>query len=428
MHGAIANCCEPRDETGCLMPSITHLIPLFLAAGILLAGNGIQGTLVTLRADMEGFSPAIIGLLGTAYFVGFALSCLKTPDLIREVGHIRVFAALAALACAGTLLLVLWIDPVVWLVARFTTGFCFSGLFMVMESWINASTPNEQRARVLSIYIIVDLCSVIGSQFLLPVFGVAGFAMFAITSMFFCLSLVPVSLSDRSNPQPPASTKFSLSKIWAISPLACVGCFAVGLTNSAVRLVGPLYATGMGLDITGVALFTSIGIIGGAIAQYPLGYFSDQLDRRLVVMLATAGATIAGLLLTGVEPGHPFMIYAGSFLFGAFTLPLYSLSLAHATDQATGDQIILVSAGLLFSFAVGASFGPLLASLVMERFGAPAFFAYTSIVHGALILMAVVRMIIGPYVPSHARATAMLRTSPTVSRMAMRRSKQGRQG
>lgn len=410
------------------MPAIAHLIPLFIAAGILLAGNGIQGTLVTLRADLEGFSPAIIGLLGTAYFSGFALSCLKTPDLIRQVGHIRVFAALAALACAGTLMLVLWVDPVVWLIARFTTGFCFSGLFMVMESWINASTSSEQRARVLSIYIIVDLCSVIGSQFLLPVFGVAGFTMFAITSMLFCLSLVPVSLSDRSNPKPPAAFSFQFSQIWAISPLACVGCFAVGLTNSAVRLVGPLYATGMGLDITGVALFTSIGIVGGAVAQYPLGHLSDSLDRRLVVLLATIGATIAGLLLTGITPAQPMMIYAGSFLFGAFTLPLYSLSLAHASDQAEGDQIILVSAALLFSFAIGASIGPLVASLVMERYGAPAFFAYTSIVHGMLILVALLRMAVGPRTPAsqvRARAAILLRTSPTLARMAMRRNKSG---
>lgn len=405
------------------MPSITHLIPLFLAAGILLAGNGIQGTLVTLRADLEGFSPAIIGLLGTAYFAGFALSCLKTPDVIREVGHIRVFAALAALAAAGTLMLVLWIDPLVWLIARFTTGFCFSGLFMVMESWINASTPSEQRARVLSIYIIVDLSSVIGGQFLLPIFGVAGFTTFALTSMLFCLSLVPVSLSDRSNPKPPAATSFNFAQIWAISPLACAGCFAVGLTNSAVRLVGPLYATGMGLDITGVVIFTSIGIVGGALAQYPLGHLSDRFDRRLVVLLATAGATVAGLLLTGVPPGEPLLIYAGSFLFGAFTLPLYSLSLAHASDQAEGGQIILVSAALLFSFAIGACFGPLLASLVMERFGAPAFFAYTSIVHGMLILVAMVRMAVGPTVPSQARAAVLLRTSPTLTRMAMRRDK-----
>lgn len=416
---------QPFDGTVRLMPAITHLIPLFLAAGILLAGNGIQGTLVALRADLEGFSPTVIGLLGTAYFAGFALSCLKMPVLIREVGHIRVFAALAALAAAGTLCLVLWVDPVVWLAIRFTMGFCFSGLFMVMESWINASTPNSARARVLSIYILVDLGAVTGSQFLLPVFGVAGFAIFAITAIFFCISLVPVSLADRSSPQPPAATHFSFAEIWEISPLAFISCFAVGLTNSAVRLVGPLYATGMGLDITGVALFTSIGILGGAIAQYPLGHLSDRVDRRFVMMLATAGATLAGLLLTGVAEGQAALIYAGSFLFGAFTLPLYSLSLAHANDHAASDQIIMVSAALLFSFAIGSSIGPLVASLVMERFGPPAFFAYTSIVHGLLIAVALVRIAIGPSVPEDARSrfSMLLRTSPGLARMTMRKGK-----
>ena len=205
------------------MAALTHLFPLLLAAGILLAGNGLQGTLITLRANLEGFDPALIGLLGTAYFAGFALSCLMTPHLIRNVGHIRVFAALAALAAAGTLALVLVIDPYVWMVIRFTTGFCFSGLFTVMESWLAASSKNTDRARVLSVYRLVDLGAVTGAQFLLPVFGTARFELFAVIAILFAMSLVPVSLADRSSPKPPEAFSFDLGKVWAISPLACTG-------------------------------------------------------------------------------------------------------------------------------------------------------------------------------------------------------------
>ncbi|MGD9867359.1 MAG: MFS transporter, partial [Hyphomicrobiales bacterium] len=169
------------------MSSVRHLVPLFIAAAILLAGNGIQGTLITLRANTEGFQDAVIGLIGTAYFVGFGVSCLWTPHLIRSVGHIRVFAGLASIAAAGTLALPLVIDPIFWVLIRFTTGFCFSGLFTVMESWLNASSRNTDRARVLSIYRIVDLGSVAGAQFFLPVFGTGGFEPFVIIGILFCL-------------------------------------------------------------------------------------------------------------------------------------------------------------------------------------------------------------------------------------------------
>lgn len=407
------------------MPAITHLLPLFVAAGILLAGNGIQGTLISLRANLEGFDPVLIGLLGTAYFAGFALACLLTPRLIRNVGHIRVFAALAALASAGTMALVLVVDPFVWLVIRFTTGFCFSGLFTVMESWLAARSKNTDRGRVLSIYRLVDLGCVTGAQFLLPLFGVGGFELFAVIAILFAMSLVPVSLADRSSPEPPEAFKFDLRQIWVISPLACAGCLTIGLTNSAFRMIGPIYAEQMGLDIGGVALFMSAGILGGAVLQFPLGYLSDRLDRRWMVIVATVGATLAGLWLTSARPDVPEMIYLGSFLFGAFALPLYSLSVAHANDHAKADQFVLVAAGLIFFFAMGASVGPLIASIVIDRFGPAAFFTYTSIVHGALIAATLLRMASRPSVPVALRGpiAAVMRTSPVLIRFATRKKK-----
>lgn len=408
-----------------MVSTITHLVPLFLAAAILLGGNGILGTLVTLRASLEGFDAVTIGVVGAAYFAGFGLSCVLTPHLIRSVGHIRVFAALAALAGAGTLALVLVVSPLMWIVIRFTTGFCFSGLFMVIESWLNASTPNAQRAQVLSIYVLVDMLTVTSTQFLLPVFGVAGFQLFAVTAILFCMSLVPVALANTASPATPQVFSFNLAKVWAISPLACAGCFTIGLTNSAFRLIGPLYGERMGLTVAGVALFMSSGIMGGAVAQLPLGYLSDRRDRRLMLMIATTGAALAGLLLTWTPAGQTSLLYVGAFLFGAFALPLYSLSLAHANDRVVPEDFVLVSAALLFFFAIGSTTGPFLASLIIDRFGGPAFFAYTSAVHAALILVALTRIMTVPPVPSRARArfSMLLRTSPMLARMVPRNGK-----
>ena len=404
------------------MISLGPLLPLLCAAGILLAGNGLQGTLIALRATSEGFPPSFIGIMGAAYFGGFMLSCLWSPHLIRMVGHIRVFAAFASIASAGTLLLVLIIDPYAWIAIRAVMGFCFSGLFMVVESWLNESAGNQDRARLLSIYRLVDLGAVTGAQFLMPVFGTSGFALFAIMAMLFSLSLVPVSLSDRSKPKAPEAFKFDIGAIWRISPLACIGSLTIGLTNSAFRLIGPIYGQNMGLDVAGVALFMSAGIVGGAALQLPLGMMSDRFDRRWALIAATGGASLAGLFLTFVASGQATLIYAGAFAFGAFALPLYSLSAALANDRAEKGQYVLVAAGLTLFFSLGASIGPIVASLVIEKFGAPAFFAYTSIVHASLIVSTLYRMTRRPSVPVHARSrfVTLLRTSPAMFRLARR--------
>ncbi len=409
------------------MTSLRPFFALLITAGILFAGNGLQGTLIALRASAEGFPTTLVGLMGASYFLGFMLSCLYVARLIRAFGHIRVFAALAAVASAGSLLLVLLIDPYVWIVIRAAMGFCFAGVFMVLESWLNESVPNEDRGRIMSIYRLVDLSAVVGAQFLMPIIGLDGFQLFAIMAMLFCLSLVPVSLSNRSRPAPPDEFKFEISKIWAISPLACIGCLTIGLTNSAFRLIGPLYADEMGLDITGIAFFMSAGILGGAALQFPFGYLSDRFDRRWIVIVATAGAAISGLFLTFISGGTPQLLYAGAFAFGAFALPLYSLSAAHANDQAEAGQYVLLAAGLTLFFSLGASVGPIIASLVIEQFGAPMFFAYTSIVHASLIVSALYRMTRRASVPRHARSrfVTLLRTSPAVFRLARRSSRNG---
>jgi MFS family permease len=271
------------------MSAIRPLIPLLIAAGILLGGNGLQGTLIALRGAQEGFTPPLIGLMGTAYFGGFLLGCLAIGRIMKAVGHVRSFSALAAIASAGTLMLVLVIDPLMWSAIRFATGFCFAGLFTIMESWLNSGAPNEHRARVLALYRIVDIASVTGAQFLIPIFGAGGFTIFAVMSIMITLSLVPVSLGDRSNPTAPEDVKLDLGRVFRISPLGCIGCIAVGVTNSAFRTLSPVYAEEIGMSVADVVTFVSVGIIGGAVIQYPLGYLSDRWDRRMVLLVTTAG-------------------------------------------------------------------------------------------------------------------------------------------
>lgn len=402
---------------------IQKLVPLLITAAILLAGNGVQGTAIAVRGSVEGFSPTMIGLMGTAYFAGFLVACLYITRILRDVGHIRVFAALAAVAAAGTLLLVLVVDPWAWIAIRLAMGFCFAGLFTTIESWINSGVANETRGRVLSIYRIIDLFAVTSAQYMLPTLGAEGFVLFAVMSLMLMVSIVPVTLADRSNPKAPDSFRFDLAGIWALSPLACIGCLAIGATNSAFRLIGPLYAEAIGLSISGVATFMSAGIVGGIVLQYPLGALSDRYDRRTVLAVVSAGAVVSGIFLVTLAGTDPVLNYAGVFAFGAFAMPLYSLSAAHANDHASDGQYVLVAAGLMFFFSLGAMVGPFVSSTVVQMYGPPALFTYTSLIHAVLIAATIWRMRQRGAVPRDERGpfTALLRTSPALMRMAQQK-------
>ncbi|MCP4314632.1 MAG: MFS transporter [Hyphomicrobiales bacterium] len=406
------------------MNSIRPLVPLFVAAAILLAGNGLQGTLISLRGSDEGFSTLMIGIIGAAYFAGFMGGCFIVPHLLRAVGHIRTFSALCAIAASGTLLLVLIVDPYVWIALRFLMGLCFASLFTTVDSWLNSGVTNENRARVLSIYRLLDMVVVTGSQFLIPAFGASSFAIFAILAIMICMSLVPISLADRSNPKPPSKFSFSPTLIWHLSPIACIGCVAIGLTNATFRMIGPIYAQTLGLPVTAIATFMGAGILGGAVLQYPFGILSDRYDRRIILLIATAGATLAGLFINGVAGSDPLLNYIGIFVFGAFSLPLFSLSAAHANDHANKDQYVHVAAGLIFFWSAGATIGPFISSALMQSYGPSVLFTFTSSIHGALILVTLWRMRVRAGVPRDARGRyhALLRTSLSFTRMA---SKEG---
>ncbi|QDZ00959.1 MFS transporter [Nitratireductor mangrovi] len=402
------------------MSSIRPLIPLLIAAGILLGGNGLQGTLIALRGAQEGFSASTIGLMGTAYFGGFLIGCLAISRIMKAVGHVRAFAALAAIASAGTLLLVLLIDPVMWSAVRFASGFCFAGLFTVIESWLNSGVSNRDRAQVLALYRIVDIGAVTGCQFLIPVFGAGGFSIFAVMSIMITLSLVPVSLGDRSNPTPPDDVRLDLGRVWRISPVGVIGCVAIGITNSAFRTLSPVYAEAIGMSVTDVVTFVSVGIIGGAVIQYPLGYVSDRWDRRTVLLITTGCALGAALALAFFAGTAPIANFVLVFIFGSFAMPLFSLSAAHANDRAEKGEFVLVNAALMLFYSLGAIGGPFAASTAMEWLGPRFLFVFAATVYAVFIAIILYRMVAREGVPAHERGrfTALLRTSTIFARLA----------
>ena len=404
------------------MHSLRPLIPILTAAGILLGGNGLQGTLIALRGAQEGFSPAIIGFMGTAYFAGFLIGCLVIVRMMRAVGHIRAFSALAAIAAAGTLVMALSINPFTWTGIRFLSGFCFAGLFTVMEAWLNSGVANKDRARVLALYRIIDLGAVTGSQFLIPIIGPEGFPIFAVMAIMITLSLVPVSLGDRSNPAPPEDVKLDLRRAWEISPIAAIGCIAVGVTNSAFRTLSPVYAEQIGMSVADVATFVSVSIIGGALIQYPLGYASDRSDRRTVLLVTTGLAMTAAVALGMFAGGDRLLNFALVFVFGSFAMPLFSLSAAHANDRAGKNEYVMLNAALMLFYSFGAIGGPFAAAGVMEWYGPHALFLFAAAVYAVFIALILYRMRARAPAPEaqRGRFTALLRTSTIFARLAQR--------
>lgn len=409
-----------------LMSQIRPLIPLLITAGILIGGNGLQGTYISLRALDEGFSTSLIGLVGTGYNIGFAIGCIYVTRILRSIGHIRTFSAMAAIASAASIAMVLWIDPGFWFLMRLVAGLCFACLFATVESWLNAQVTNSNRARTLSIYRLVDLGSVTAAQYMIPAVGIGGFQLFAIISMALTLSLVPISFADRSSPIAPEAIRFDIKALWNISPLATVGCIVVGLTNSTFRALGPIYADDIGLSVTAIATFMSAGIIGGVVLQYPLGVYSDRIDRRLIILVATLGAMLASLYLAIFAGSSEWKNYTGIFVFGAFAMPLFSLCSAHANDHAAPGQHALVSAGMLFFWSTGAIIGPLFASVLLDFFSPSALFIYTAAILFAFVLYTLLRMTArGPVLAENRRwrFISLLRTSAFFNRMAARPAK-----
>jgi MFS family permease len=375
---------------------VTPLIPLLLAVGFLLGGNGLQATVLSLRGAHEGFSSATIGFLGTGYFAGYIVGCFVNPWVVRQVGHIRVFGAYAAFVAASTLAFVLWTHPLFWIAMRSLSGFCFAGLFAVMESWLNAASGNENRARVFSLYQMVNLLCVATAQYLLPLLGFEGPNVFIVMAMLTCASVIPVALLDRSNPSVPKDFAVNPKTIWNVSPIACIGCVAIGLTNTGFRLISPLYVQSIGFTLAQIATFLTCAILGAGLLQFPLGLLSDRLNRRVALMIASGGASVAALYLAFTPP-VPAYIYAGAAVYGALSLPLYSLLAAHANDRAEPGQFVIMAAGLSFFFSAGAMIGPLAISIFFELFGGVGLFGFLAGVQAILAVIAGYRLIIRPH-------------------------------
>jgi len=365
---------------------------LLVSAAILLAGGGLLSTLIAIRAQLEGFPIVAIGLMTSAYFVGFIGGCLGTPFLVKRVGHVRVFAALSSLIAASVLVHVIAVNVPVWLGLRVLVGFSFAGLYMLIESWINEQSPNDKRGQVLSVYRMVDLGAVTAGQFMLTLADPKDFVLFSIVAIFICMAIFPISLSTSKAPIAVTETSLNLKKLAKTSPFAVAGCFAVGMANGAFWGVGPVFVQQIGHPLVIVSLFMSVAIASGAALQWPVGWLSDKLGRRPVLILLAFMSVMAGLFMWKFATMSQTMLLIGGAIYGGVAMQLFGLSAAHANDYAEPHEFVAISGGLLLIYGIGSVIGPIIAPIVMSKYGPEAMFVFTAAVHLTLGLYGLYRL------------------------------------
>lgn len=380
---------------------VAHLL---VAVILMEVGDGLQGVLVPIRAGMEGFSTQSIGLLGTAYYLGFVTGCMLVPLLIRRVGHIRVFSGMASIAAAAFLLHEFIIVVGVWFILRFVIGVCFSGLFMTVESWLNHHALSGTRGRILAAYTLIGWIAVIAGKLIFSCLDPRAPLSFALVSMGICLAVVPVAFSPSSMPAPAPSGTLRVRELFRASPVGVIGCLCVGAANGAFWSLAPLYAQWRGLSTFQIGLFIGIAVLGGAVTQWPLGRWSDQTDRRRVIASTCIAASVSAAVLVAANSGGQGTVMLLAFLFGASALPLYALCVAHANDQTPADSFVEVSGGLLTLFGLGAIAGPYIASLLMISMGGVGVFVFTGAVHLSLAGFTILRMRLRVPVPATDKA------------------------
>ena len=346
---------------------------LLLGMMLLMVGNGLQGTLLGVRGGIEGFSTFDMSIVMSAYFAGFLGGSRLAPEMIRRVGHVRVFAALASFISAILILYPAFAHPVAWALGRVVIGFCFSGVYVTAESWLNNSADNTNRGKTLSVYMIVQMFGIVCAQVLLVMGDAGGYALFIVASVLVSISFAPILLSISPTPAFETTKPMPLKTLIETSPLGCFGMFLLGGVFSAQFGMSAVYGMAAGLTVVQISMFVSSIYVGALLMQYPIGWFSDYIDRRVVILIVAAVGGVMSLV------GFLFDHYFGALLVAAFVIggtsnPLYSLLIAYTSDYLEADDMAAASGGLIFINGMGAIMGPLVTGWMMDVFGTQAFF------------------------------------------------------
>jgi len=364
---------------------------LLLGMMLLQVGNGMQGTLLGIRGALEGFSTFEMSVVMSAYFVGFLFGSRMAPEMIRRVGHVRVFAALGSMISAVLILYATVTEPWAWALGRVLIGFCFSGVYVTAESWLNNAASNATRGKALSLYMIVQMVGIVSAQGVLVLADPSGYVLFVIPSVLVSLAFAPILLSVSPTPGFDSTKPLSLRRIMEISPLGCVGMLLTGGVFAAQFSMAAVYGAEAGLNVGQISAFVAAFYIGALLAQYPLGWLSDRMDRRKLIAGASL-VTALGAALGMVSAGDFRLLLAAAFLVGGSSNPLYSLLIAYTNDFLDHDDMAAAAGGMVFINGLGAIAGPLMVGWMMGVMGPSGYFLYIAVLMAALVVYALYRM------------------------------------
>ena len=348
-------------------------------------GAGLQGTLLSLRGTLEGFPAPVTGAIMSCYYVGYLIGTRAAPRLLPQVGHVRVFAALAAIASAAVLVQGMFVDPFPWGAMRLLSGVCFAGIYVVAESWLNDRASRDNRGRLLALYMLILYVGLGSAQFLLTLANPRTSTPFMLVSLLISLAMVPIVLSAHQVPSLALPTKVRYAELYRNSPLGVVAVAVSGLVSSIIFSMGPVYARLSGLSTDGVAAFMAVSILAAVATQYPAGRLSDRVDRRTVIGGACALATVVAAIAAFVPLPEELILLLAA-LFSGFALTLYSLAVSHVNDKLEPAQMVGASSALLLLNGSSAALGPVLAGSLIAAFGPHAYFATLAALTGLLTL------------------------------------------
>jgi len=364
---------------------------ILLGMGFMMMANGLQGTLLGLRATLEGFSTFTTGVMMSGYFIGIFIGSFLAPMLVKRVGHIRVFSALASLASISILFHGMYIEPVSWMLIRVVTGICFAGFFVVTESWLNDRASNETRGKILSVYMVIITLGMGSGQFLLNLAQPGEIDLFILISVIISFGLIPILLTAKPAPIFQTSSKMSLVELYKASPLAVIGNGLTGMAHGTIFGLGAIYASAVLVDVKLISWFMASFLIGSLVTLWPIGYLSDRVSRRLV-MAGISMTSIVACLLAIITPKDSLLFYLVIVLLGGAAMPMYSICVAYANDRLEPHQIVGASGSLVMVSGIGLSTGPIIVSFIMELYGVVFYFWGIAAVFAMILAFTLIRI------------------------------------
>ncbi len=389
---------------------------LFFGIAMIMLANGLQGSLIGIRASLEGYSSFAAGIIMTGYYSGFLAGAYFAPKRIKNVGHVRMFAAFASIASISILLHSLHVSFLGWFIMRFITGFCFVGMYTVAESWVNDLSDNEHRGQALSIYMIVSMSGSAFGQLFLNISSPETATLFMLVSILISISLVPILIVVSKQPDFSVTEFLSIKQLYKASPLGVVAAIIVGAAHGTLWGIGSIYGLKSGLNIEQVSIFMFTFVIGGALNQYLIGYLSDIYDRRIIILIVSFLAALFAVFAVIFNYSFIYLLIF-TFIFGGLTVPLYSLAIAHTNDFLTKSEMVAASSGLLMVGGVGLTIGPVIGGIAIDLIGANGFWIYLFVIHSSIGLFTIYRMSIRDSVPLEDQGSTVLvgsRASPVV--------------